>query len=112
MARAIRERDTRVPKDADELKECYADRWWTLTSVKLYKIMIKCDDGEYEFYVHNYSDRNSKKSKQLSNSKAWVKVYGEGKLLAIYKIFRNQKGVSWNVFKIKSGKILAVDKVE
>ena len=48
MARAIRERDTRVPKDAGEFKECLADPWWRLTSGQLYKIMIKGDDGESE----------------------------------------------------------------
>lgn len=48
MARAIRERDTRTPKDADEFKECLADPWWRLTSGQLYKIMIKGDDGESE----------------------------------------------------------------
>jgi hypothetical protein len=48
MARAIRERDTRVPKNAEEFKECLADPWWRLTSGQLYKIMIKGDDGEEE----------------------------------------------------------------
>jgi len=48
MARAIRDRDTRVPKDAKEFKECLADPWWRLTSGQLYKIMIKGDDGEEE----------------------------------------------------------------
>ena len=48
MVRAIRERDTRVPKNADEFKECLSDPWWRLTSGQLYKIMIKGDDGESE----------------------------------------------------------------
>jgi len=46
MTRAVRERDTRKPKDADEFKECLSDPWWRLTSGQLYKIMIKGDNNE------------------------------------------------------------------
>jgi hypothetical protein len=37
--------------NADELKQCMADPMWRLTSGKLYKIMIKGDDGEENLSV-------------------------------------------------------------
>ena len=42
---------TKIPTNEKEFKECLADPWWRLTSGKLYKIMVKGDDGEEELVV-------------------------------------------------------------
>jgi len=42
---------TKIPTNEKEFKECLADPWWRLTSGKLYKIMIKGDDGEESLVI-------------------------------------------------------------
>ncbi len=42
---------TKTPRNEKEFKECLADPWWRLTSGKLYKIMVKGDDGEESLVV-------------------------------------------------------------
>ena len=42
---------TKTPTNEKEFKECLADPWWRLTSGKLYKIMVKGDDGEDSLVV-------------------------------------------------------------
>jgi hypothetical protein len=50
------------------------------------------DNAEYEYYVKDYSNKNSKNSKQLSKAKARVKVYGEDGLIREFQINEKQKG--------------------
>ncbi len=63
------------------------------------------DNAVYSFFVHDYSDKNNKSTKKLSDSKASIKIYGQGKLLQKIDILQNEKGNYWNVFKIKQGNI-------
>jgi len=66
--------------------------------------------ASYVYFVHNYSNRNDKNSPFLSESKACVKLYGDGdRLLHVYQVPRNHTGRVWPVFRIKDGKIEAVN---
>lgn len=67
--------------------------------------------SEYEYFVHNYSDRKNSMSKNLSKSRATVKVFGEGKLLYLYRIPQEKKGNKWHVFNIHDGQIVEVNVV-
>ena len=70
------------------------------------------ENGEYYFFVHNYSDRNNKNSSSLSHSKACVSVFGKGdKLLKRFVIPQGKKGIYWNVFKIKNGEIVTINDI-
>jgi len=70
------------------------------------------ENAEYTFFVKDYSNKDSKNSKQLSKSKAMVKIYGEGKLLNIWQLNDKQKGNAWMVFAIQNGKIVPTDQVK
>lgn len=69
------------------------------------------EKAEYTFYVKDFSNKDRNNSKQLSKSKAMVKIYGEGKLLNIWQLSEKQKGNNWQVFQILNGKIVPTDEV-
>ena len=70
------------------------------------------DEGaSYTYFVKNFSDRSSPRSKTLSKSGASVRVYGDNQLLKSYSIAPNQKGTTWVVFTIEGGKIRDVNEV-
>ncbi|MDV4149916.1 LPXTG cell wall anchor domain-containing protein [Clostridium sp. AL.422] len=56
------------------------------------------DEGTYSFYVHDYSNRNSSSSVDMSNSGAKVDVYIGETLHATYNIPTNTAGTYWHVF--------------
>ncbi len=70
------------------------------------------ENAEYTFYVKDFSNKDAKNSKQLSKSKAMVKIYGDGKLLNIWQLNEKQKGNAWVVFNIQNGKIVPSDYVK
>ncbi|NUN71069.1 MAG: hypothetical protein HUU02_15315 [Bacteroidetes bacterium] len=59
----------------------------------------------YEYFIHDYSNAKNSSSAALSESKAMVKVYGEGKLLKVFTVPRKKEGTVWNVFTIERGHI-------
>jgi len=78
---------TNIPTNEKEFKECLADPWWRLTSGKLYKIMIKGDDGEeslvipfipnesqIELYTTFHTRNNILKARQLGFTTA-IAIY-------------------------------------
>jgi hypothetical protein len=65
-------------------------------------------DAEYEFFVHDYSNRSSASSTALSRSKSTVKVFAEGRLMNVFKISQNEQGNSWRVFRINRGAVVPV----
>ncbi len=65
----------------------------------------------YEYFIHDYSNQSNPKSKGLSDSKATVKVYGDGKLLKILQVPRNREGTVWKVFKIEQGQVREINQV-
>jgi len=56
--------------------------------------------GEYTYAVHNYSNRYSHNSRDLSFSGARVDVYGNGMLKASFTVPYDKEGNVWEVFKI------------
>ncbi len=70
------------------------------------------DEGAtYTYFVKNFSDKKSPRSKALSKSKAAVRVYGDNQLLKTYIITPDQKGTTWMVFTIEGGEIKDVNEV-
>ena len=65
-------------------------------------------NGEYYYYVHDFSNRNRSNSYELSNSKATVTIFkGSSKIPlmlngkpAYFMIKPNNSGTLWTVFKI------------
>lgn len=77
-------------------------------TITIYKPAV----GNYKYSVFDYTNRNKKRSKQLSRSGAHVDVYGKNKLLASFDIPSNLKGNSWRVFEInEKHEIIPIQKV-
>ena len=69
--------------------------------------------GNYRYSVHDYSNRDSKRSKGLSRSNAQVFVYGKNKLLASFEVPHNFRGNCWNVFEInEKHEIIPINKIK
>lgn len=69
-------------------------------------------NSSYEYYVFDYSNRNNRNSKALSQSGATVKIYGQNKLLHIFNVPTNPSGRKWNVFKIENSQIIPINSIE
>ena len=65
----------------------------------------------YEYFVYDFSDRNNSRSKNLSKSRATVKVFGEGRLMEMFRVPQDNQGIKWNVFKIRNGEIIEVNRL-
>ncbi len=65
----------------------------------------------YEYSIYDYSNQNNKNATGLSDSKATVKVYGDGKLLKMFQVPRKKEGTVWNVFKIEQGQVREINQV-
>ncbi len=64
------------------------------------------DLAEYEYLVHDYTNKANTSSAALARSKATVKVYGEGRLLYVFQIPQSRKGTEWSVFKLSQGQFI------
>lgn len=62
------------------------------------------DNAKYEYYVHNYTDRNASASTKLSRSKATAKIFANNEFLGAIEI-TGGVGTKWSVFKIVKGEI-------
>ncbi|MBW7888858.1 MAG: hypothetical protein H3C35_10960 [Bacteroidetes bacterium] len=65
----------------------------------------------YNYFIEDYTNRSHKGSKALSNSKATVKVYGDGKLLKVISIPREKSGTIWKVFSIMNGQVREINQL-
>ena len=75
--------------------------------------IYKPGKGEYNYSVHNYSQRNSMNGKYLSRSNAKVFIYADNRLLKSFSVPTNQIGNTWNVFSIdKNHKIVPKNKIK
>jgi hypothetical protein len=68
--------------------------------------------SRYQFYVHNYSDRNQANNTRLSASKAVVRVYADNRLAQVFHVKPNIPGTIWRVFEITNGTIRWIDKID
>lgn len=69
------------------------------------------ENGTYQYYVHDYTNRYSSGSNALSNSEAKVKVYTASGYTE-YTVPQNQAGTKWSVFKMVSGEIVPINTLE
>lgn len=69
------------------------------------------DLAEYNYLVHDYTNKGNEGSGGLSGSKAHVSVYGEGKLLYTFQIPQGSKGTKWVVFQIKEGQFVEINDI-
>ncbi|MDP8203033.1 MAG: carboxypeptidase regulatory-like domain-containing protein [Candidatus Tenebribacter mawsonii] len=78
-------------------------------TVTIYKPAV----GSYSYSVHDYTNRDSKRSKKLSRSNSQVFVYGQNKLLASFEVPINFRGNCWHVFKInEKHEIIPINKIK
>ncbi len=68
-------------------------------------------EGIYQYYVHDYSNRWSSGSSEMSNSSAKVKVFTKDGFRE-FDIQPNQIGTKWNVLNIEDGTIKPVNTIE
>ena len=59
----------------------------------------------YECFVHDYTDRHDEGADRLSRSRATVKVFGQGRLLHVFRVSGPAPGRVWHVFDIVGGVI-------
>ncbi len=67
--------------------------------------------SEYEYYIHDFSNQGNPASTFLSDSKATVKVYGEGRLMQVISVPRKKAGTVWKVFTMEQGQIRVLNQV-
>jgi hypothetical protein len=65
----------------------------------------------YHFYVQDNSDADYPSALKLARSGAVVRIYIDNKLVYIFRIPEQQKGIYWNVFDIKNGTVKPVNNV-
>lgn len=65
----------------------------------------------YGYFVHDFTNREKTNSNGLSDSKACVKLYGNGQLLQVFRIPQGATGNLWEVFHIENGQIIPVNQV-
>jgi hypothetical protein len=69
------------------------------------------DLGTYDFFVHDFTNRQDASSRELSNSKAMVKVYAEGRLMYVFQIPQGEPGNKWAVFRIAEGQFIETNQL-
>jgi hypothetical protein len=69
------------------------------------------DLGTYDYFVHDYTNRANASSSALSDSKATIKVYAEGRLLYVFQIPQGAQGNKWSVFRISEGQFIETNQV-
>ncbi len=62
--------------------------------------------GKFKYLVHDYTNRTSSNSEQLSLSGAVVRVYKGNELVKTYSIPQGEKGTLWHVFDITENGII------
>jgi hypothetical protein len=66
------------------------------------------EQGQYKFYVCDFTNcsQNQEESLEMSNSSATVRVYGRQGFIQTFYVPVNRKGVIWEVFEIRDGKVI------
>jgi hypothetical protein len=76
-------------------------------------ITVKSIDNKatYTYFIKNFTNAKSTKSKALSKSGAKVSIYSNNKLVKTYAVKPDKKGTTWVVFTIENGKVVDKDVV-
>ena len=69
------------------------------------------ENAVYQFFVHDYTNKNMRESRSLSDSKACVKVYEGDRLLNIFQVPLDKKGTYWHVFNIQNSQVVEVNNI-
>lgn len=101
-------RNMRVLADGSGILDLDATQGYGPETITVKEVSSK---SVYEYYIHDYSNQNNKNSTGLSDSKATVKVYGDGKLLKVIQVPRKREGTVWKVFKIELGQVREVNQL-
>lgn len=88
--------------DRDD-RDCYGPETLTLN---------KTQDGIYRYSVHDYTNKSSTTSKELSVSGAKVQIYSGNDLVATYTVPYNKVGTVWNVFEIEGDVLRGINTLE
>ena len=59
--------------------------------------LTRLDDGDYDFFVHDWTNQANRQSSRLSSSGATVRLYRESELLQTFLMPENAVGTVWNV---------------
>ena len=70
------------------------------------------NNAVYNYFIHNYSNKNKSSDKNLSNSKASVKFFGgNNELLGVFQSPLNKVGTYWHIFSIIKGQIVPLNEI-
>ena len=69
-------------------------------------------EGQYKYYVADFSNCSSgnEDSYEMSRSHAVVRVYGKDGLIQTFYVPANRSGVLWEVFEIRDGTIVPLQR--
>jgi hypothetical protein len=95
-------RNMRVLADGSGMLDIDAMKGYGPETITVKELSV---NSVYEYHVHDFSHQKDPRSAALSDSKATVKVYGEGKLLKVMQVPRKKEGTVWKVFTIEQGQI-------
>ncbi|MCK9407503.1 MAG: hypothetical protein WCX28_05375 [Bacteriovoracaceae bacterium] len=101
-------RNMKVLSDGSGMLDIDAMKGYGPETITVNEVSTK---SEYEYFINDFSYQNMTNSTALSESKATVKVYGEGKLLKVIQVPRKKEGTIWNVLKIEQGQIREVNQL-
>lgn len=101
-------RNMKVLADGSGMLDIDAMRGYGPETITVKEVSTK---SLYEYSIVDYTNQNNKNSTALSDSKATVKVYGDGKLLKVIQVPRKKEGTVWNVFKIEQGQVREINQV-
>jgi hypothetical protein len=67
--------------------------------------------AHYRYFIHDYSNKNKKRSKDLSESRAHVSIYDARGLVRSFSVPYDDTGIVWDVFEIRQGEIVPINKL-
>jgi len=70
------------------------------------------NSANYRYFIHDYSNKNKNRSKDLSQSKAHVSIYDERGLVRTFTVPYDETGIVWDVFEIRQGEIIPINKLK
>lgn len=102
-------RNMRVLADGSGMLDIDATQGYGPETVTIKEVSTR---SVYSYFVHDYSNQSNPRSTALSDSKATVKVYGDGKLLKVIRVPKKKEGTVWNVFRIEQGQVREINQLQ
>ena len=73
--------------------------------------IYELSQGIYRYSVHDFTNRNTNSSYELSNSSAQVRVYQGSTLISTFNVPSNSDGTLWTVFEMSNGQITPINSI-